>query len=487
VTRIALVVVAAAALGAGCGSHAKYVAPPADPAAAFKELADWKTAQPGDAALRGSWWELFGDAPLSALEERIAVSNHTLRAAQSSFAQARAVVQFNRAGLQPQARTSPGIYRATLSGNRASPSIRGTYADFMLPGDVSYEADVWGRVHGTIEASRTAAQASAADLETINLSLHAELAVDYFTLRASDTDKVLLDRAVAAYQQALELTQNRYRGGIASGADVAQAETQLQTTRAQSIDVQVQRSQLEHAIAVLVGESASSFSLAAAPLLLSPPQVPAGLPSELLERRPDVAAAERRVAAANAQVGVAHTAYYPLLALTGNGGFESASLGKWIAGLSNFWTIGPAAVMSVFDAGRRRATETQLRAAYQQTVESYQQSVLVAFREVEDSLAALRILDEEARVQAEAVAAAERSLALAENRYRGGIASYLEVITAQNAALTNQRTAAAIRARRLNATVLLVKALGGGWKASQLPPIVPDSKPPAPAATRPTN
>lgn len=459
-----------AALSAACGPHVKYTPPKTEPAPAFRELAaNWKTAQPTEATVRGPWWELFGDPRLDALEERITVSNHTLRAAEASFAQARAAVQFSRVGLGPQVRTSSGASSSSLSGNRASSTIRGTNADFIVQADVSYEIDVWGRVRGTIEASRATAQASAADLEAISLSLHAELAIAYFALRASDTDRALLDRAVATYGQALELTQNRFRGGIAAGADVAQAETQLQTARAQSIDVQVQRAQLEHAIGVLAGQSASTFSLPAAPLSIDPPQIPPGLPSELLERRPDIAAGERRVAAANAQVGVARTAYYPLLSLTGNGGFESASLGKWITGLSNFWTIGPAAVLSVFDAGRRRATNTQVRAAYQQTVESYQQVVLVAFREVEDSLAVLRILEEEARVQADAVAAAERSLALAENRYRGGVVSYLEVITAQNAALANQRTAAAIRARRISATVLLIKALGGGWKASELP------------------
>ncbi len=397
------------------------------------------------------------------------MSNQTLKAAQAQFDQARAAVVYSRAGLSPQVGTSPSITRASVSSNRATPSIQGSYGDFLLPASVSYEADVWGRVRGLIANSVAAAQATAADVELVNLSLHAELAIDYFALRGLDTDRQILDRAVANYQKALELTESRYHGGVASAADVAQAETQLETTRAQAIDVGVARAQFEHAIAVLVGKPASSFSLPAAPLGAEPPAIPAGLPSALLERRPDIAGAERRVAAANAEIGVARAAYYPLLALTGAGGFESASLGTWLAGASNFWSIGPAAILTVFDGGRRRAINAQARAVYTQTTAAYQETVLVAFREVEDNLAALRILDEEADIQARAVAAAERSLTLATNRYRGGVTSYLEVTAAQSAALTNERTAANLRTRRMVASVLLVKALGGGWNSSMLP------------------
>ena len=358
-----------------------------------------------------------------------------------------------------------------MSNNRATPSVQGSYADFLLPASVSYEADVWGRVRGLIQNSVAAAQATAADVELVGLSLHAELAVDYFTLRGLDAERQILDQAVANYEKALELTRSRFQGGVTSGADVALAETQLETTRAQAVDVGVARAQYEHAVAVLVGRPASSFTMATAPLAVEPPAIPAGLPSALLERRPDIAGAERRLAAANAQIGVARTAYYPLLALTGAGGFESASLGNWLAGASNFWSIGPAAILTVFDGGRRRAINEQAKAFYAETTAAYQETVLVAFQEVEDNLAALRILDEEAAIQARAVAAAERSLTLATNRYTGGVASYLEVTSAQSAALTNERTAVSLRTRRMVASVLLVKALGGGWDRSQLPSV----------------
>ena len=420
-------------------------------------------------ALRGAWWDRYGDATLSALEARIAVSNQTLKAAEAQFDQARAAVVYSRAGLSPQVTTSPSIARANASNNRATPSVQGSYGDFLLPASVSYEADVWGRVRGLVQNSLAAAQATAADVELVSLSLHAELAVDYFALRGLDAERQILEQAVANYEKALELTQSRFHGGVTSAADVAQAETQLETTRAQAIDVGVARAQFEHAIAVLVGKPAASFTLAPAPLAVEPPAIPAGLPSALLERRPDIAGAERRVAAANAQIGVARAAYYPLLALTGAGGFESASLGTWLAGASNFWSIGPAALLTVFDGGRRRAINEQARAVYTQTTAAYQETVLVAFREVEDNLAALRILDEEAAIQARAVAAAERSLTLATNRYKGGVTSYLEVTAAQSAALTNERTAVDLRTRRMVASVLLVKALGGGWDSSRLP------------------
>jgi len=459
----------AAVFAAGCAVNPPYVAPPTAAPPAFRENANWKTAAPADQTPRGAWWDRYGDPTLDALEAQIAVSNQTLKAAQAQFDQARAAVVYSRAGRSPQVTTSPSIARANASNNRATPSVQGSYGDFLLPASVSYEADVWGRVRGLIENSLAAAQATAADVELVSLSLHAELAVDYFALRGLDAERQILGQAVANYEKALELTQSRFHGGVTSAADVAQAETQLETTRAQVVDVGVARAQFEHAIAVLVGKPAASFTLAPAPLALDPPAIPAGLPSALLERRPDIAGAERRVAAANAQIGVARAAYYPLLALTGAGGFESASLGTWLAGASNFWSIGPAALMTVFDGGRRRAINEQARAVYTQTTAAYQETVLVAFREVEDNLAALRLLDEEAAIQARAVAAAERSLALATNRYKGGVTSYLEVTAAQSAALADERTAVDLRTRRMVASVLLVKALGGGWDRSQLP------------------
>jgi NodT family efflux transporter outer membrane factor (OMF) lipoprotein len=453
-----------------CAANTKYVVPTADIAPAFRENADWKIAQPGDDVLRGNWWELFGDPDLNALEQQIEISNQTLKAAAAQFAQARAIVRGTRAGLFPQVDAGPSASRAELSGNRPTSTPHRAANDFVLPVDASYEADVWGRIHSAVDASRADAQASAADLETARLSLHAELAADYFTLRGIDRDRQLLESAVESFEKALELTQNRFQGGIASQADVAQAETVLETTRAQAVDVGVDRSALEHAIAVLVGRPASIFSIAVAPLNAAPPSVPAGLPSELLERRPDIAAAERRVAAANAQLGVANAAFYPRLILSGAAGFESSPLGSLLTGTSSFWTIGPALLVNVFDAGRRHAVSDQARAVQDQATAVYRQSVLIAFREVEDQLAALRILDQEAAIQRRAVDAAQRSLMQATNRYRGGLASYLEVTSAQNAALANELTAAGILTRRMNASVLLMKGLGGGWQASALGP-----------------
>jgi NodT family efflux transporter outer membrane factor (OMF) lipoprotein len=456
--------------------HELYIPPPVSPPPAFKENANWKTAVPSDAVIRGAWWEIFGDQQLNALEQRIEISNQNLKGAQAQFEQARTVVRINHAGLFPQVTGNPAIAVASQSQNRATPAVPGTHADFLLAADATYEADVWGRVRGTVAVSRALAQATAADLESVRLSVHAELATDYFALRGLDTEKRLLDTTVEAYRRALELTDNRYRGGLASQADVAQAQTQLETTRAQAVDVQVARAAFEHAIAVLVGESASTFQIAPNPLDLEPPPIPAGLPSALLERRPDVAGSERRVAAANDQIGVTKAAYYPLISLNGTGGLESASVRSLLASTSGFWAVGPAVVATLFDAGRRHAVTDQARAEYQQSVASYQDTVLVAFKEVEDSLAALRILEEEARIQAAAVDAAERSLTLATNRYRGGVTSYLEVITAQSAALANERVAVNILARRLTASVLLIKALGGGWNVSTLPSVAASGK-----------
>jgi NodT family efflux transporter outer membrane factor (OMF) lipoprotein len=461
-------VLAAVIALSACAPTVKYVQPTVEIAPAFRENAEWKTAQPADDLLRGNWWELFGDPDLNALEQQIDVSNQTLRAADAQFAQARALVRGTRANLFPTVDVAPSVTRSQASGNRPATTFHQAANDFILPVEVSWEADVWGRIHSAVTASQAAAQASAADLETARLSLHAELAVDYFTLRGIDRDRQLLDAAVESFEKALELTQNRFRGGVASQADVAQAETVLETTRAQAVDVAVGRSSLEHAIAILVGKPASTFAIAVAPINEAPPAVPVGVPSALLERRPDIAAAERRVAAANAQLGVATAAFYPRLLLSGAAGFESSPLGSLLTGTSSFWTIAPALIVNVFDGGRRRAVSDQARAAQDQATAVYRQAVLVAFREVEDQLAVLRILDQEATIQQRAVDAAQRSLMQATNRYRGGLASYLEVTSAQNAALINQRTAVEIMTRRMTASVLLMKGLGGGWQVSDL-------------------
>ena len=333
----------------------------------------------------------------------------------------------------------------------------------------AWELDLWGRVRRNVESQQANAQASAADYENIQLSAQAELAQDYFLLRAADSQKQLLDASAEAFDKSLQLTRNRYAGGVASRADVAQAETQLRTTQAQAIDVTVQRAQLEHAIAILIGKAPSQFSLPPVGLTALPPPVPTGVPSTLLERRPDIAAAERRVAAANAQIGVTIAAYYPTVTLGASVGFESNELSKWLEFPSRFWSVGPSISETVFDGGLRQAQTAQARAIYDQNVAFYRQTVLTGFREVEDNIAALRILEQEAQVQAEAVKAAQESVVLTTNQYKAGIVSYLNVVIAQAAALNNERTAVDIQNRRLTASVLLIKALGGGWDASLLP------------------
>jgi NodT family efflux transporter outer membrane factor (OMF) lipoprotein len=452
-----------------CAPKTEYQRPETPVPPAFKENANWKPTEPRDTEIRGTWWELFGDPQLNDLEARVDVSNQTLRGAVAQFEQARALARGARANLGPQIGFNPTIAGVRPSGERAISTFHDPYLDVVLPLSVSYEADVWGRLHGILAANTALAQASAADIEAARLSIHAELAVDYFTLRGLDRERALLNNSVAAFQQALDLTQNRFRGGLASQADVAQAETQLETTRAQAIDVEVGRQEIEHAIAVLVGQAASTFTIPDAPLDLTPPGVPIALPTTLLERRPDIAAAERRVAAASAQVGVANSAFYPILTLSGSIGFEASTFGSLLTGPGSFWAIGPQLLVNVFDNGRRQAVKEQAIAFYNQTAANYQESVLSAFREVEDNLGALRVLDEESRVQANAVAASERSLTLASNRYRGGVASYLDVIIAQSFALQNERAAVNIQMRQMTATVQLLKALGGGWNVSTLP------------------
>ena len=456
----------------GCAVGPRYSRPTAPVPPAYKEEPPgWKTAQPNDQIARGKWWEIFGDSQLNTLEEQINVANQSLKAALAQFEQARALVRFNRADYYPTVSAGVSASRNRQSQNRALATTlsKTNYTDLTLPLSVSYEPDVFGRVRRTVEAARSNAQASAGDLESVRLSLHAELAVDYFQLRTLDAEEQLLNDNVVAFEKALQLTQNRYQGGIASAVDVAQAQTQLETTRSQAIDIQLQRSQFEHAIAVLIGQPASSFGIPSAPWTMPPPVIPPGLPSDLLERRPDIAASERRVSAANAQIGVARAAYFPLLSLTGLGGFESSSVGNWFSGPSGFVSAGASAVVTALDVGGRRAVSEQARAAYDQTVANYRETVLNAFQEVEDNLAALRILENEAKTQDAAVAAAQHFLDLSTNRYKGGVVSYLEVITAQSIALTDERAGVDILRRRMTASVQLIKALGGGWNSSNLP------------------
>jgi NodT family efflux transporter outer membrane factor (OMF) lipoprotein len=415
---------------------------------------------------------MFQDPQLDSLELQLNVSNQNLKAAEAQFRQARAVLRYSRADYYPTVTAGPSATRTRISSNRPplSSTFDGvTYNDFVLPFDFSYQADVWGRVRRTVESNREQAQASAADLATVNLSMHADLALDYFQARSLDAEEQLLNSTVKEYEQALQLTQSQFRGGIASEVEVKQATTQLQTVRAEAIDVRVLRAQYEHAVAILLGKPPAEFSLAPLPLTAPPPSIPVSIPSELLERRPDIAAAERRVAAANAQIGVAKSAYYPLISLGGSGGFESSSITTLLTGPSGLWSVGGSAVMTVFDAGRRRSVTDQALAAYDYQVAAYRQNVLTGFQQVEDNLAAVRILENEAQVQDEAVVAAQGSLALSIKRYKGGVTSYLEVITAQNAALTDEVTAVNILGRRMANTVLLIQALGGGWDRSSLP------------------
>lgn len=454
---------------AGCTVGPDYVRPNVDSPAAYKETEGWKVAQPQDRITRGKWWEMYGDFELNALEAQVQIANLNVAQAEAAYRQARAVAQAAKAAYFPTLSIGASVTRQHNSGTlgRAAPS--GSFTDYLLPLDLSWELDLWGRVRRNVESQQAAAQAAAADFENIQLSAQAELAQDYFLLRALDTQKQLLDASVAAYDKSLQLTRNRYNGGVASRADVAQAETQLRTTQAQAIDVTVQRAQLEHAIAILIGKAPSQFSLPPATLAALPPPVPAGLPSELLERRPDVAAAERRMAAANAQIGVAIAAYYPTVTLGASIGFESLNASKWLELPSRFWSVGPSVSQTLFDAGLRRAQTEQVRAAYDQNVAVYRQTVLTGFREVEDNVAALRILEQEAQVQADAVKSAEESVSLTTNQYKAGVVSYLNVVIAQTAALTNERTAVDIQNRRLAASVLLIKAVGGGWDAKMLP------------------
>ncbi len=462
---------------AACTVGPDYVRPTPTPTApfptAFKESAGWKVAQPDDASIGQGWWKLFNDPLLSALEEQVVISNQNVAAAEAQYRQAKALVQAARAGYYPTVTVGPSVTRSQRSGSLSTAGAVGgggpaASTDYSLPIDLSWEADIWGRIRRSVEASRDSSQASAADLAAAQLSAQAELAQDYFLLRSQDAQRKLLDETVASYQKAWELTRNRYTSGVAAKSDLLQAETQLKTAKAQAIDLDVQRAQLEHAIALLIGKPASSFSIAVAPVVDVFPAIPAGLPSQLLERRPDIASAERRMAAANAQIGVAKAAYYPKVSLSASAGLEALSLANWFSWPSRFWALGGALSETVFDGGLRRAQTEQARAAYDATVANYRQTVLTGFQEVEDNLAALRILEAEAKAQDDAVNASRETLAVTLNQYRAGIVSYLNVTVAQATALANEKAAVAILARRHTAGVLLIKALGGGWDASSL-------------------
>jgi NodT family efflux transporter outer membrane factor (OMF) lipoprotein len=471
--RLAILLVGTfALLLEGCTVGPKYTkAPvPMPQPDTYKELDGWKTAKPSDQALKGNWWEIFNDPELNSLEEQVNVSNQDLKIFEARFREARAQVRYNRSFQFPTISIAPSITGERLSQNQPYFPVS-TYntGDYSLPVDLSYEVDVWGRVRRTVSAARKEAQATAGDLESVSLSLHAELALDYFELRSADAQEQLLHDTVKAYSESLQLTVDRFEGGESPKSDVAQAQTQLDAARVQETDITVQRAEYEHAIAVLIGKPPAQFSLPPRPADFQPPDITVGLPSQLLERRPDISAAERRVAEANEQIGIARAAYFPTVLLNAAAGFESQSLADWFTWPSRFWAVGPTIAETIFDAGRRRATSQGAQAGYDATVANYRQTTLTAFQQVEDNLAALRILDREAQQQHEATKSAQDSLEIFTNRYIGGADPYLQVLTAQTIALANERNDVDILRRRMDASVLLIKAVGGGWDSSQLP------------------
>ena len=458
------------ALTAACSFAPAYHTPTSAAAAdRYQEAGDWKAAEPLDKQERGDWWTVFADPELNAFEARLADANQDLKAAFARLQQARAATRVARASLFPTLTAGASATRGRVSANspRFPPGTQPVGNNFDLEADLSYEFDVWGRVRNTVSAAKAGQQASAADLAALDLSIHAELAADYFALRAADAQQVLLDQTVQDYTQSLKLTQNLYQGGAAAIADVAQAEAQLESARTQAADIRLQRAQDQHAIAVLLGENASTFKTPLNPLpaQAAPPAIEAGMPSSLLERRPDVGAAERRVAAANAEIGVARAAYFPVFSLAAAAGFDSTNAATWLNAPSRLWSVGPSAVLTVFDAGRHRAQSAQAMAIYDEQVADYRSAVLVAYQEVEDNLATLRQLERESISEAAAVSATGKALQQAQYRYKAGIVTYLEVATTENTSLQARLSSVTIQLRRMDAAVLLVKALGGGWRA----------------------
>jgi len=475
--RTSLLPVLAGALlwSSGCMVGPNYKRPAAPQTPAYKEPppAGWKEAQPSDGALKGKWWEIYNDTQLNGLEEQVSISNQNVLAAEANFRAARYAIRIARAGLYPTVSVGPSITTSRASGGfvtgglvSASPSVVTTYS---MPASASWTADIWGSIRRSVRASEATAQADFAQLENARLAYQSELAEDYFELHGLDRDIDLLQRTVSSYQDYLKLTQDRYHSGVASGGDVALAQTQLDTTQAQLIDLGVSRAQYEHAIAVLSGQAPAALTISVSTVKTAPPAVPVGVPASLLERRPDIAAAERTVAAANEQIGIAIAAYYPTLTLSASGGFEATNIEKWFSAPSRFWSLGAQWPEEVFEGGRRHAQVHMTQAEYDGTVANYRQTVLTAFQQVEDNLAALRILAQEATATDRAVKDAEDSLQIATYQYKAGTVNYLTVITAQATALANERTAVDLLTRRLSSSVLLVQALGGGWDSRNIP------------------
>jgi len=469
--RTAFVIAATLMLG-GCMVGPNYTKPPVPispafkegPPATFKEGDGWKTATPNDQVLRGDWWTMFGDPQLNALETQVDTANQTLKAAEANYRAARSAIMFSRAQLKPTIGTESGIaaVHQTVGKTTNGQMVETGPGSISLPIEFGWELDLWGRLRRGVTSAREQAQASAADLENARLSLHAELAIDYFELRSADAQTKLLNETIEAYTQALQLTQDRFEGGAAPQSDMTQARTQLDTARVQQTDVGVMRAQYEHAIAILTGKPPADLTLTPAPVNAAIPDIPGAVPSQLLERRPDIAAEERRMAAANEQIGIAKAAYYPVVSLNALGG---AAGGFWPGAL---WAVGPTLSQTLFDGGRRRATSQIALENYDAAVADYRQTALTAFQQVEDNLAALRILETETQQQRDATASAQQSLDLFQIRYEGGVDTYLQVVTWQTAALLNERAEIDLIRRRLDASVLLIKALGGGWDSSRL-------------------
>ncbi|HEX3716421.1 MAG TPA: efflux transporter outer membrane subunit [Verrucomicrobiae bacterium] len=471
----------ALALAAGCNFAPKYKAPPMATPMAFKETNGWKTAEPSDGVIKGNWWEMFGDPQLNALEDQVNVSNQTIVAALETFLAARDVAKQANSQLYPTVSAQPSATRSQISKNGGnsglainsnSNSITSTttsFSSYELPLDATWEPDLWGSIRNATAASTYAAQASAAQLENMRLTMQAELAVDFYDLRFQDELIALYNSTITNYRASLDLTKTLFETGIDSDLDVAEADSLLETTLAQATALGIQRAQYEHAIALLVGQPASSFCLVPKPQRDKPPSIPVGLPAQLLERRPDIASAERAVAEANANIGVARAAYFPTVGLSGDVGLQSSTMVNLISASSFFWTAGGAATEVIFDAGKRKAANQQAWATFRANAATYKESVLTAFQQVEDNLAALRILDMEHGQQEVAVRAAQRNYDLALERYKQGIDSYLNVITAQVSLLSNQQTDVNIRLQQMTSAIQLVMDLGGGWNSTNLP------------------
>lgn len=459
---------------AACTVGPNYIRPKVETPASYKELKGWKEAEPHDMVPRGAWWSIYKDSQLDGLEKQVNISNQNLKAAIAQYCEALDLVQEAKSAYYPTLTAGPTASRSRTSANfspaAGAPGISTTSTDLVFSGTLSWELDLWGKVRREVESSKASAQASAADLEGVRLSAQAQLAQDYFQLRTLDSEKVILGDTVKAYLKNLKLIRNRYAFGVDAQAAIQTAQTELETTKAELIAIGVQRAQMEHAIAVLMGKAPSDLSIPPSPLAGPPPAVPAGVPSQLLERRPDIAAAERDAKAANAQIGVAIAAFYPTLTLSATGGFEASSLAKWFAWPSRFWTLGPASLQqTLFEGGLRQAQTAYARSTYDANVATYRQTVLAAFQQVEDELAALRIYEQQSLAQARAVNASIRNLDITVNQYKWGTASELDIVTSQTILLSNQLTAAEILGNRMSASVLLVEALGGGWTTADLP------------------